>query len=411
MQISKNKLINGIECLAIHDEDCPSVTATILVKHGSRYEEANQSGIVHLIEHMIFKGTKKRPTSKIIAFDVELLGGIMNAFTSYEYTGFYLKAPKQNFIKLVEILADFFQNSTFNSQELVKEKNVILEEIKMYEDIPMSKIEEIFLEQIFKNHPLGRNIAGTKETLSTISAEDCISYVKQNFVRENLLLVVAGSFSNKDMLVALDNEFGKITSSKKLKIFSPANKIPLSRKILKVKKNIEQTHVVMGGFLDARNKKNRIPILLGNYILSGGFGSKLFQKIREDLGLVYYINLDANQFEDIGFYSINFGLDSSKVNQAIDSIQIELENFLKGDVLKRELERAKNFWIGNLSSNIETSEELANWYGIKYLLEKEIMPVDKYMLEINNTSLEEVICEWKKYLNLDNMTIVTLGRE
>lgn len=169
MHISSQKLNNGIEWLAIYDADCPSVTTTILVKKGSRYENPEQSGLSHLIEHMIFKGTIKRPSGKIIAYDVELLGGMMNAFTSYEYTGFYLKAPKDNFIKVAEILADFFQNSIFNKGELIKEKRVILEEIKMYEDLPMAKIEQVFLENLFINHPLGRNIAGSKKTLISLS--------------------------------------------------------------------------------------------------------------------------------------------------------------------------------------------------------------------------------------------------
>jgi predicted Zn-dependent peptidase len=410
MQISKLKLNNGIDCLTIQDIDCPSVTTTVLLKNGSRYEKESQSGIAHLIEHMIFKGTKKRPSSKKIAYDVELLGGMMNAFTSYEYTGFYLKSPKDNYIKAIDILADIFQNSIFDSQELKKEKGVILEEIKMYEDIPMAKIEQIFLENIFKDHPLGRNIAGSKKTLTEMSSNDCLSFVEQNYRRENLLIVVAGNFKTGEMLDVLNKKFSRVQAIDKESKFLPANKIPLSVKTIEFNKDIEQTHIVMGGFLEARNKKNRIPIVLGNYILSGGFGSKLFQKLREDLGLAYYINLDVTQFKDIGCYSINIGVDNKNKEKAIEIIKQELAGFLGGKISKLDFERAKNFWMGNLVSSIETSEELANWYGIKYLLENEITSIEKYMAEINKTTIEEVITEWKKYLISENMQVVTLGK-
>jgi len=279
----------------------------------------------------------------------------------------------------------------------------------MYEDLPMAKIEQIFLERLFVNHPLGRNIAGSKKTLLSMSSNDCLDYIRQNYCKENLLIVIAGNFNQVEMIKVLNDEFGKVKAVINDSTFIPAKKFTLFKKRVKIQKTLEQTHVVMGGFLEAREAKTRIPLILGSCILSGGFGSKFFQKIREDLGLVYYINLDVNQFEDIGYYSINFGLNQKKVEKAIENIKLEIEKFLKYEVSEQEFERAKNFWSGHLIANIETSQELANWYGIKYLLDKEIIVPEKFISDIKKTKLETVIDEWKKYLIPENMMIVTMG--
>lgn len=408
MKISNFNLDNGINCLAIHDEDCPSVTTTILVKTGSRYETDHESGIAHLIEHMIFKGTKLRANSKIIANDVELMGGHMNAFTSQEYTGFYLKAPKQNFLKVLDVLSDIFKNSIFPENELVKEKSVIYEEIKMYEDIPMEKVNDQFLEKLFLDHPLGKNIAGTKESLEKISRQDCLDFIDKYYTDKNIVIVVAGGFSFEGLQNSL-NELFKGKDHKKEITFQLATPRELNNKYFEFTKKIEQSHIVMGGFLGARNSESRIPLLLGDVILSGGFGSKLFQRIREDLGLAYYIGLGINQFKDIGYYSINMGVDPSKKQLAIDNVNIEVNKFLKGDIDTIELERAKNYLIGNLSTNLETSEELANWYGIRFLLDGEIQYLDDFIRKIEKTGVDVILEQWNKYLKPENLLTVCLN--
>jgi predicted Zn-dependent peptidase len=148
---------------------------------------------------------------------------------------------------------------------------------------------------------------------------------------------------------------------------------------------------------------------MGNIILSGGFGSKLFQKIREDLGLAYYINLNVHQFSDIGYYSINMGVDHTKKQFALEKVNEEIELFLKGDISSTELKRAKNYLIGNLSTNLETSEELANWYGIRYLLDNEILLLDDFIKQIERIGIEDILKEWSKYLTPENTTTVSLG--
>ena len=409
MNISQNKLDNGIECLSILDNDCPSVTTTVLVRTGSRYEEEKNSGIAHLIEHMIFKGTEKRKTSRDIANDVELLGGSMNAFTGHEYTGFYLKSPKQNFHLVLEVLADIFNNSNIPQTELDKEKKVIIEEIKMYEDIPMEKVHDLFLEKLFPNHPLGRNIAGNEESLQSISRNDCLEFIKKYYSKQNVVIVVAGGFDEDDCIPNLNKYFYESKGFSLNKDYSKVQSTKLNNSYFELNKNIEQSHIVSGGFLGPRDIKTRLPILMGNIILSGGFGSKLFQKIREDLGLAYYINLNVHQFSDIGYYSINMGVDHTKKQFALEKVNEEIKLFLDGDISTTELRRAKNYLIGNLSTNLETSEELANWYGIRYLLDNEILLLDDFVRQIEKITVEDILKEWSKYLTIENTTTVSLG--
>lgn len=409
MNISQYRLKNGTECLTILDIDCPSVTTTILVRTGSRYENKNNSGIAHLIEHMTFKGTEKRKTSKDIANDIELLGGHMNAFTGHEYTGFYLKAPKQNFHMVLEVLADIFKNSIIPQVELDKEKKVIIEEIKMYEDIPMDKVQDLYLEKLFFDHPLGRNIAGNEKSLKSISREDCLEFINKYYSKENIVIVVAGGFCENEILENLNRHFTQENKASTTNTFVKAYDKKLDNKYFEVHKNIEQSHIVSGGFLGPRDGNTRLPILLGNIILSGGFGSKLFQKIREDLGLAYYIGLNVHQFTDIGFYSINMGVDHTQKQFALDEVNKVIKQFLSGKISSTELKRAKNYLIGNLSTNLETSEELANWYGIRYLLDKEIILLNDFINVVEKINIEDILKEWSKYLTPENKLTITLG--
>ena len=411
MKISQYKLKNGTECLTILDNDCPSVTTTILVRTGSRYENKSNSGIAHLIEHMTFKGTKQRKTSRDIANDIELLGGHMNAFTGHEYTGFYLKAPKQNFNMVLEVLADIFKNSIIPQVELNKEKRVIIEEIKMYEDIPMEKVQDLYLGKLFSNHPLGQNIAGSEKSLKSILREDCLDFIDKYFTKQNIVIVVAGGFCEEEIVNNLDKHFTENDKVNHPSIYEKALIRKLNNKYYKVNKNIEQSHIVSGGFLGPRNTTTRLPILIGNIILSGGFGSKLFQKIREDLGLAYYINLNVHQFTDIGFYSINMGVDHTKKQFAIEEVNKVIKQFLNGNITSTELKRAKNYLIGNLSTNLETSEELANWYGIRYLLDKDVILLDSFIKEIENIKIDDILNEWSKYFNKENTLTMVLGKK
>jgi predicted Zn-dependent peptidase len=269
----------------------------------------------------------------------------------------------------------------------------------------------LYLEKLFPNHPLGRNIAGNRQSLKLISRNECLDFVKRYYTKNNIVIVVAGGFGEKGLLQNLNKYFSENNMDNEINNFIPAQARGLENKYYEVHKDVEQSHIVFGGFLGPRNAKSRLPILMGNIILSGGFGSKLFQKIREDLGLAYYVNLNVHQFTDIGYYSINMGVDHKNRQIAIDKVNKEIKKFLKGDISTIELKRAKNYLIGNLSTNLETSEELASWYGIKYLLNKEIVLLDDYINKIVKIDVEDILKEWSKYLLPENTMTMVLGAE
>jgi predicted Zn-dependent peptidase len=370
MEIIRHKLPNGATTLLVRDIGCPSITVMCLIKVGSRNESALQGGISHVIEHNIFKGTKKRPSAKKITYEVENLGASMNAYTSKEYTEYYLKAPKEKLPQMVEILADLMKNPIFPENELKKEKQVIIEEIKMYKDVPQDLVGDIFLEKLYKKHPLGANIAGTVKSVTGISSDDCLKFHRESYVANNMLIVVSGDFETVSAQEVLREHFGDVKKGKlkTVKLFKPYK---INNKIFQKAKNLNQTHIVLGGFahgyhLSARDK---IAYGLGSTILSGGFGSKLFQKIREDLGLAYYVHLGYQQYRESGHFEVRLGVDHKNIQAAIAAVLLELDNFVHAKVTDEELTRAKNLLEGNFITYFETSETLANWYGSQILLQ------------------------------------------
>jgi len=190
MEFYSKTFSNKLRSLVIHDIDSLSVSILLLVRVGSRFENEETSGIAHFVEHTIFKGTKKRPKTKQIAMEVEQLGATMNAFTSYDYTGYYIKVPKEKFAGAFEVLADMFLNSTFKQEEIEKERGVILEEKNMYDDQPMEKVGEVFASHLFKGHPLGREIVGTKKSIKNIKRSDFLDFISEFYGGQNNLAVI-----------------------------------------------------------------------------------------------------------------------------------------------------------------------------------------------------------------------------
>ncbi len=411
MDVLQKSLPNGARLLFVRDLGCPSVTVMCLVKVGSRNESNNQGGIAHIIEHNIFKGTQKRPSAKAFSYEVENLGATMNAYTTKEYTEYYLKAPKEKLPFLIEILADLVSNPIFPEQELSKEKLVIIEEIKMYQDIPQERISDYFVGKLYKHHKLGGNIAGTVDSVTNINRNDCLEFHKKHYIAENLLIVISGDFDPEIAEKYLDENFAKFPKGKieKIEIFKP---YILGNRSYQISKKLAQTHIVLGGFGHSYHltARQRIAYSLGSTILSGGFGSKLYQKIREDLGLAYYIHLYSQQYNETGHFEVSLGVDHKNIQLAISAVIKELQDFISSNVSKVELNRAKNLLEGNFITYFETSETLANWFGSQILLHgNEVASNEELVRIIKSVNLEEVIEMWEPLISKENMQLTTLG--
>lgn len=411
MEVQQRSLNNGLRVLLVNDQDSPSVTVMISVKVGARYETLNESGIAHLIEHNLFKGTHKRPSSKDIAYEVENLGAFQNAFTGKEGTSYYIKGPQDKAVQMLEILADMVCNPSFPVEDFEKEKKVIIEEIKMYEDIPQEKVCDYFLGNLFSENQLGVDIAGTVSTVGNIKVENCRRFMANYYTSNNMVLIISGKFNVEELLEKAAKVFDSLPRHE---IIQPENyeETKLNLKVKTYTKDIEQTHIVIGGYAPNYQLSQRkiLPFYLGRTILAGGMGSKLYQKIREELGIAYYIGMGGQAFKETGYYDIGLGVDHARVQEAIAAVFSVLRDFQKGHISVKEFERAKNLSIGSMVTAFETSDEVASWFGRQILQDQELVSGEEIIKMLKEISLDEVLTIWNKWLSNDNLQIITFGK-
>ncbi|MCB0749471.1 MAG: insulinase family protein, partial [Ignavibacteriae bacterium] len=372
-------------------------TVMVLVKVGSRYEDPMHSGIAHFVEHMFFKGTEKRPTSKDIGMAIEKIGGSSNAFTGQDFTGYYIKVPKENFAVSIEILADMIKHGIFQQNEIDKERGVIIEEIRMYEDRPTAKASSVWYESFFGDTPLGRDIAGSIETVQNLQREDFINFVERNYVGSNMIVAVAGGINHKQVEELTKEYFNDIREGEPHE-FEKYKINERKPKIVNYKKTLEQSHLVLGGYGIPRDYENKYTLEVANTILGKGFGSKLFQVIREEHGLAYYVYSGFSSLEELGLFKVGMGVENSKINLAVKAVMQEIKKIMKGDFDEDDMERAKNYLLGGLVTDMEETDDHALWYGMQQLLQGKFDTIEDVKTKIMEISKDDVVTEMSKIL-------------
>ncbi len=404
MQYDIKVFPNNLRSLTVYDSDSLSASIMLLVGVGSRFERKKISGIAHFVEHTIFKGTKKRPSPKRISMEVELMGAKMNAFTSKEYTGYYIKVPKEKFSKAIEILADMFKDSIFDVNEIEKERGVILEEKRMYEDQPMEKVAELFERKLFYNNKLAVPIIGEEKTIKNIKRQDFLSFINEYYHAGNTVVVVSGNIKPDVAFNLIEKHFLPLKYKAKAKI-GKFNKYKLQKKIYNLYRPIEQSHIILGGFSLKRDHKDRFILNVLNTILGRGFASRLFKTIRDDLGLAYYIYSSLQEYFDVGTFMIGMGVRSNQIDKAVFATLKQIDDIISGNFSNKELLRAKNYLIGSLTIDLETSDELALWYGKQLLLNKEILSIENVKQKILDVSKNDILDVGKKIFKDDNFML------
>lgn len=355
------RLKNGLTIATAKMPHMASVSLGIWVGVGGRYEPAEISGVSHFIEHLLFKGTKRRSAEKI-SQDVEGIGGYLNAFTSEENTCFYSKARHDRFDELLDVLGDMFLNSTFAPVEIDRERNVIKEEIAMYRDQPHQYVQELLNETLWPNQPLGRSIAGTEQTLDVMDRAKLLKYLRQNYVASSTLITAAGNLQHKQVV----NAVSKLT--KHLRVGQRTNFIPAVAKQIAPRlrlftKRTEQTQIALGIRACSRHDERRYALRLLNTILGENMSSRLFQSVREKHGMAYSIYSATSFFDDTGDLVISAGLDTDKLEKALELISFELRQLAEKLVSPGELRRARDYVIGQLDMSLESTEPQMMWMG------------------------------------------------
>ncbi|MCI0665498.1 MAG: insulinase family protein, partial [Acidobacteria bacterium] len=350
--VCRRRLDNGLVIVSEKMPHVRSVSFGVFLRSGSRHETEAQHGLTHFIEHALFKGTRTRSTAQIAA-ESDALGGHLDAFTGREIVGFYNKVLDEHLPRAFELIADLVTNPAFDPAELEKERNVILEEIKMVEDTPDDIIFDIFCENFYPNHPLGRPILGTPETLATFKPDTVWSYYEEIFTPHNLVIAAAGNIEHEYLFDLANTYFGNIrVSDSELRSSMPEATAPI---ILRHKGELEQSHLVIGAPCPSSVSDDRYSANLLTVILGGGMSSRLFQSVREERGLVYTIFSSASPFRDCGYLSIYAGASTHQLGETIVATMNELSMIKEELIGEEELERNKDQLKSSLMLNLEST--------------------------------------------------------
>lgn len=401
-------LKNGLTLITSPMKNTRSVTVLILVGAGTKHEKKEENGISHFLEHMYFKGTKKRKNALAISKEIDGVGGIMNAFTSKDFTGYFVKVDYSHLKLALDLVSDIFLNSTLPKEEIEKERGVIIEEIKMYEDNPMSYIDILWEEILYGDQPAGWNTAGTRETVSRIKRNNLLQYIKDHYVSSNTIVVIAGKFNDKTITPLINTYFSNILkgSPKKKRPVKEEQKIP---KKLFFKKDTQQTHLALGVRAFNIFNKRRFALQVLSVILGGNMSSRLFQELREKRGLAYYVHTNTELNPDTGYLVTCAGIDHKNIEKTVSLITKQYKKIAKVGPTEKELRLAKEYIKGNFRLSLEESDNIASFYATQALLEKKIMSPEEKIKLIEKVNKNDIIEVSRYIFSKKGLNLATIG--
>ena len=383
------ELRNGLRIILVPQSEGFATTALVLVEAGSEYETKNVNGLSHFLEHMCFKGTKRRPEPGMISNELDSLGATSNAFTGQEYTGYWAKAPADKAHKVLDVVSDLYLNPLFNPSEIEKERGVIIEEINMYEDTPMRRVHELFSSLLYGDQPAGWDIAGRKEVIRKLTRQDFVAYRSKHYIAPATTVVVAGHFDPKATASQIRGYFGDLPRRPRVKKSSTRELQRKPQTLVKFKES-DQSHLVLGVRAFDLFDKRRFALQVLTDVLGGGMSSRLFQRVREQLGAAYYIRASDELLVDHGFLSISSGVDHTKIDKVVSAILDEKNRLSRESVPAKELLKSKEHLIGGFLMSLETSDELAGFYGMQELLTKKIMTPKEIIEKVRRVTAAEI---------------------
>lgn len=389
MSYKKITLKNGLRLILVPQPSSLATTVLVLVEAGSEYETKNINGISHFLEHMCFKGTVKRPKPGMISQELDALGAEYNAFTTQEFTGYWAKVRKEKVNQVFEIVADLYLNPLFNPEEIDKERGVIIQEINMYEDTPMRRVQELFTSLLYGDQPAGWDVAGRKEIIRRLKREDFVEYRKKHYVAPATVVVVAGAFKEKEIKEETLAMFGGLKRGPKYSKLRVKESQKSPQILLKFKES-DQSHIVLGARAFNIFDKRKYALEVMSHVLGGGMSSRLFHRVREELGAAYYVKSGVDLFVDHGYLSVSAGVDHGKIEVVIRAILDELRRLKEETVGEKELKKAKDHMIGALTMSLETSDELAVFYGGEEIMTRSIVSPRDLISKINKVKAEEI---------------------
>lgn len=404
----KHVLENGLTIIGEEIPYVKSISLGIWINAGSRIEDEEISGISHFIEHMLFKGTKNR-TSKQIASEIDNLGGQINAFTSKECTCYYIKLLDSHIDIGIDILSDMILNSKFNEDDLDKERSVIIEELKMYEDSPEDLAYDLLTENIYKNDPLGMNIIGTEESLKKLNREKLLDYFNKYYVPNNSVIAISGNFNFNEIINKIEEKF---KGWKKKSVNIDIKKAEFKSCFLTKNKDIEQVNLAMS--LEAvplENDEEVYALAVINTVFGGSISSRLFQKIREEKGLVYSIYSSQSLYRKCGELGIFASMSNEHLEEVYESIIEEIKIMKKDYLTEQEIKESKEQLKGSYILGLESTSSRMMSIGRSLLLNNKVESTDDILKSIDNVDRETVKKVIDKIFNLNKLGVCIVGRD
>jgi len=404
---NKTVFDNGLRVITSTMPHSRSVSVAFLVGAGSCFESQDEAGISHFIEHLCFKGTQRRPTAKEISQDVEGVGGIINGSTDKEATVYWCKVASCHFPIALDVLSDLLLNSRFDTADMEKERLVVIEEINMNLDLPQQRVNMLVDELLWPEQPLGREVAGTKETVSSISRGQILSCVARRYVPNNVVVSIAGDIGHEQAVAQIEPLLGK-WSAGKLPTDYVTNDKQTEPRLCAESRDIEQVHLCLAVHGFSRFHSQRFVLDLLNTVLGGGMSSRLFTEIREHKGLAYDIHSYVEHFLNSGSFITYAGVDPAKVEAAIEAILGELSK-LRQDITPDELTRAKEMSKGRLQLQMENSQNVVLWLGGQELLMRRILDIDEVISIIDAITIDDLEQVAGELLSSDKLNLAIVG--
>lgn len=407
MKFAKKFLENRTRVILAPMDFVKNFTLLVLCAAGSKNETKKLNGISHFLEHLFFKGTKSRPEASDINKALDGIGASYNAFTSREITGYWVKAASRHFDFVLEIISDILLNPLFKPEEIEKERGVILQEIAMYNDTPMRKILDYWPQLLYADTPAGRLISGTIQSVKSIKGKDILAYKENHYVGSNLIVIAAGNLPSH-VYEKTKNRFAGVRparSKAKEKILekqsSPGVKFHYQK--------TDQTHLVLGARAYNLYDKRKYALELANIILGGNTSSRIYTEIRERLGLAYYVRSETNLEADVGSFYSRAGISHDKLGLVVQKIvEIFREAKQKG-IAEEELSRAKEYIRGQLALSLESSDELAVFYGEQEIFKEKILTPEEILKRFLKVKLSDIRLVLNDIFKPQKMNLVVIG--
>ncbi len=387
-------LPNGVRVVLAPLKDTQTVTAIALFGVGSRFETKELNGSSHFIEHLMFKGTEKRPNSLAISKELDAVGAEYNAYTGKDHTGYYVKVNYEQLSLALDVVSDMLFHSKFDQEEMEREKKVIVEEIHMYRDNPMMYVDNLLEQIMFAPSSLGWDIAGDAETVLAFDRDAVIQYKLSHYRPENTVVGIAGNFDiekAREEVQKLFSQFPDAPAGSSLPKYEPfAQIISSSSRVLTHFKETEQVQIALGWYGRKYLHPDSYALSVLSNILGGTMSSRLFISVRERLGLCYYIRATHQPYQDTGNFYIQAGLDKNRIKEAIPAILKEIENIKREGITDSELQRAKDNTKGRMAIQLEDSENMVSWYSTQEILTGNMLTPEEKLAKIYAVTGEDV---------------------